>query len=269
MNDSADNSDNFSEQDYSDATASDGFGFVKHNPTDFESFKKFQENMNSRYSKFEAEKAKREIILNIAKWEEMLPPRWSTAILTKITQPADKAAKRIIEILENNPESSLYIHGNSGAGKTYLAYATLRRFIGKNWVSPGQIKIISEEALMGLAASGFQGQDRFNELLKSKYKVYFFDGVANRPSYSQKEQQLWEQLIDHIYSKSLNVIFTSNKDLTVFSAHLSDSADSKLHHLLNGKNVYVESRSAEELKTFNNDSDLAKEKNQYDLFGNE
>lgn len=224
---------------FHNATASDELKFVNHNPTDFNAFREFQKNLDSKYENYEHEKTRKEILNNLKKWEAMLPPRWSSAILSQVRPPADEAATEIKEIFKNRGNTSLFLKGESGVGKTYLAYAAVRRCIGKNWVGPSQVKIISEEALLGFAAAGFDGQARFNELLKPQYTLYLIDGIGSRNTYSVKELQLWEQLIDHIYSKSLTVFFTSTNAASVFSGALSDTAESKLDHLIGESIVTV------------------------------
>lgn len=257
------------EFEFHNVTASDDMRFVKHNPTDFDNFKKFQSDLNERFSKLESEKAKKEIKANLKRWEEMLPSRWTGAILTQINPPADLAANKIIELIEEHHKTSLFIKGPSGSGKTYIAYATLRRYIGRGWITPSQIKLISEDMFLGFAASGFEGQNRFNELLHQRFRVYVFDNIGVRGHYSQKEQQLWEQILDHVYSKGLTVIFTSNKNPAAFAAHLSDSAESKLAHLINDKIIEVESNDDGPKLNSNitsNPTQGKSEKDSYDLF---
>lgn len=255
--------------DFHNLHAMDEFKLINHNDTDFDSFKTFQANMDARFGKLEKERAKKEIKANLKRWEEMLPSRWSGAILTQINEPADRAAGQIIRLLADYEHPSLFIKGPSGSGKTYLAYATARRFIGLNWARPSQIKLVSEEMLMGFAASGFEGQNRFNEILNSRYVLYIFDGIGSKANYSPKEQQMWEQIIDHIYSKDLTAIFTSNKSADSFAAHLSDSAESKLAHLIDGKIIEVEANGSAPALT-STAASTAKhtthEKDSYDLF---
>lgn len=220
--------------------ASESLDFVKHNTTDFDQFKDFQSKLFERLDKSEDEKRKKEVVANLRKWEEMLPSRWSKAVLTKINPPADVAAHKVIDIVEKSEKPSLYLKGGSGSGKTYIAYATLRRYIGKGWVTPSQIKVLSEETLLGFAGSGFEGRDRFNKIFDRRFTIYLFDGIASRGSYTARESQLWEQLIEHIYSSSLSVILTSNADAKVFASSLSSSSESKLSHLINGNVVTVD-----------------------------
>jgi DNA replication protein DnaC len=227
---------------FSDIVVSEDLDSVKHNPTNYSSFSKFQEGLDRRFAQSENNKAKKEIQANLQKWDQMQPARWSGAKLTQIEGERSKnAAQEILSIITKSGKVSLYIQGDSGSGKTYIAYATLRRYIGHGWVSPSQIKIISEEFLVGLAESGFEGRARFEELFDSKITTYLFDGVFSRsPRPPVKVDHFWEQLIDHIYNKSLTVLFTSNAPLreVVF---LSDSGASKFNNLIENREIKIQS----------------------------
>lgn len=240
--------------------------FVKHNDTDFDSFKSFQERLNARFERHEQEKKKRERKANLARWAELLPPRWASASLPEIEAPNKEAAELIVAECGKSESPSFWLAGPSDSGKTYMAYATIRRFIGMGWTSPGHVKILSEEALMGFAAGGFEGQNRFNELLKPHYTTYLIDGVGKRPTLTQKEQQLWEQLIDHIYSKSLTLIITSDKESDSFTALLSDSAETKLNHLVDGKIIKLKKRGSTASHKAKNGKEPEKESGKYGLW---
>lgn len=216
-------------KEFHNITAADELKFVKHNPTDYQSFHKFQAEMDERFSKVEEERTKKEIVANIRKWEAHLPERWRDASLPKIKHQGSRDGARLIK---ERGKTSMYIQGASGTGKTYLGYAILRRYIGLGVTTPSQIKIVSEELLMSFASTGWEGQKQFSELFKPKYTFYLFDGVGRKENYTEREAQLYEQLIDHIYSKSLVAIFTSNKSAASFAHFLSDSGKSKLSHLV-------------------------------------
>ena len=249
-------------EDFHSLTASEGLQFVRHNATDFSAYKEFQEKLDSRFSQSEKLKAAKARKSNLAKWVAMLPPRWATATLKSIEKPA---AREVEQLLDSHRKTSLYIHGDSGAGKTYLAYAALRRFIGHGWTTPSKIKVVSEEYLMGLAQAGFEGRSQLSGLFKAQYDVYLFDNVGNQAAYGSREKQIWEQLIEHIYSNSLTVIFTSNRSLENFSVHLSDSAESKLSFLLDGKIIEM-ARPRTSRSATGESASNRKEKDLYDSF---
>lgn len=224
------------------ATSTDDLRFVRHNPTDFDAFKKFQAGIDEKFAKTEEERAKKERKNNLKTWGEQVGSRWASASLRTIE---NNAAEEVIGIIKTQQAVSFWITGEAGSGKSYLAHAILRAYIGSGWTTPSQIERISEEVLFGMAATGFEGMARFNKLLSPQHKVYLFDGVLSKFEYTAKERQLWEQLIDHIYSNSLIAVFTSNEQLASFASRLSDSGASKLSHL-------VESREILSLSTFEN-----------------
>lgn len=220
--------------DFHALTASDDLRFVKHNPTDFDSFRRFQEELDERFSKTEEDRGKRERKANLAKWSEMVGTRWAGATLKTIE---NEAVQDVVRLIKEHRKTSFWITGESGSGKSYLAYAIIRSYIGFGWTTPSQVERISEEVLLGMASTGFEGMARFNKLLAPKNKIYLFDGVGSKHTYTDREKQLWEQLIDHIYTNSLVAIFTSNKPAEDFGCHLSDSGNSKLEHLVRDREV--------------------------------
>lgn len=213
------------------------FKFVNHNKTDYDSFKEFQSSINSKFEKIEKEKSRRERIKNLNTWDEKLVSRWSGASLSKTDNPA---AKQILEIIKKDGFESFYIHGDVGSGKTYISYGILRKYIGSGFVGPSQIKIISEETIMGYALTGFEGRARFDELFDSKYKIYLFDNVGSKEEYNKRrEVPFWEQLMEHIYSNSLVAIFTSNEEPQSFAGILNESGESKFTHIISDRVIKV------------------------------
>lgn len=213
------------------------FKFVNHNETDFDSFKDFQSGINEKFAKLEKDKSRRERIKNLKTWDENMVSRWRGASLGKIENPA---AQQILEIIKTDGFESFYIHGDAGSGKTYISYGILRKFIGSGYVSPSQIKIISEETIMGYALTGFEGRAKFDELFDSKYKVYLFDNVGSKLEYNQRREiPFWEQLMEHIYSHSLVAIFTSNEEPNSFAGILNESGESKFTHIIGDRVIKV------------------------------
>lgn len=214
------------------------FNFVKHNEIDYEGFRDFKKNMDERYSDIEAKRAKADRIASLEKWDRDLPPRWKDAKFSLIKKPV---VGKIIAALETHPRGSFFLRGESGAGKTFVAYALVRRLIGHGVVKYGQIKMISETALFGIAGRGFKGADAFEELLSKKYHLYIFDGIGSlTPAESEKVAPLWEQLIDHIFSRDLVAIFTSSDELDRFVEVLSPSAETKIRTLIGDRDFVVE-----------------------------
>lgn len=217
----------------------ENFKFVKHNETDYESFKDFSREFNERFASIEAKREKTERIAALDKWDKELPERWKDAKLNLIKKPV---VKKILESLESNPRGSFFFTGPSGAGKTFVAYALVRRFIGRGAVTPSQIKMISEAVLLNWASRGFKGADMLQQLLDERYKLYLFDGIGTlSDAEADKVAPLWEQIMDHIYSRDLIAIFTSGDSLERFSSSLSVSGETKLRTLVRERDFTVES----------------------------
>lgn len=227
------------------ASGGDEFKFVKHNETDFSAFRDFQTSIDEKFAKSELEKSKRSRLDNLKKWDESLNNRWRGASLAKIGTPSSKEA---IDVISKNGFGNFFINGDSGAGKTYLGYAILRRYIGAGWVTPSQIKVVSEDTIMSYALGGFEGRAKFEELLRPKYKVYLFDNVATKDHYdARREIPFWEQLLEHVYSNSLAAIFTSNETPSSFAGILNDSGNSKFRHMISDRILTVRGTRAPEL----------------------
>lgn len=209
----------------------------KNNPTDFDSFKKFQNEIEERYSRVEKERIIRERQSNLEQWDNSLPPRWKGASLAKMNNPA---AEKALNIIKNDGNGGFFITGNAGSGKTFLSYAIIRKYIGKGWTTFSQVKIVSEESLLGLGYMGFEGRSRFEKMFDRRYNTYFFDNVGEKETYDNKREiPLWERFIDHIYSNSLNAIFTSNYDIDSFANVLSDSGRAKFEALIGNRIIEI------------------------------
>lgn len=216
----------------------ENFNFVKHNDTDYESFKDFSEEINGRFASIEARREKSERIAALEKWDRELPDRWRDARFSSIQKPV---VKKILAAFQANPRGSFFLTGESGAGKTFVAYALVRRLIGKGVATPSQIKMISEGVLLNWAGRGFQGANSLDQLLEDRYKVYVFDGIGTlSDAEANKVAALWEQILDHIYSKDLIAIFTSSDSLDRFSETFSPSGETKLRTLIKDRALVVE-----------------------------
>jgi hypothetical protein len=218
---------------------SENLNYVKHNDTDFDGFKEYQKVVDERFSKIELKREKAERISNLEKWDESLPDRWREAKLSLIEKPV---IPKLIKALQENPSGSFFLNGASGAGKTFVAYALVRRMIGHGVVSTSQIKMVSESVLFNWASRGFQGQDQLGQLLNPNYKLYLFDGIGTLDEKeSAKVASLWEQILDHIYTNDLIAIFTSADELDRFITNLSPSGETKLRTLVAKRTFTVES----------------------------
>lgn len=203
---------------------------LKHNETDFKGFRDFQDKINKRYTVVERERLIEERSNNLKKWDNSVPSRWRGASLTKIQTPAAKSA---LKIIKETGKGSFFINGVAGSGKTYLAYAIIRKCIGSGWATFSEVKIISEETLLGYAYTGFEGKAKFEKLFNPQYKVYLLDNIGGRENYDvNREVPLLERLIDHFYTNSIPVIFASNDSASRFAEVLGESGKAKFRDLV-------------------------------------
>lgn len=213
------------------ATTSD-FTTKDTSPVDYESFLKFQKEQDEKFRKIEIERRVKERELNLTQWDNSLPHRWRGASLSRITLPAAQEALSVIR--RKGRRSSFFITGASGSGKTFLSYAVIRKYIANGWTSLPGVKIISESSLLNLARTGFEGHSRFEKILDRKYDLYFIDDVGARREYREYETVMLENLIDHIYSRSLSAIFTSPYSTNNFANILGETSRAKFESLIEG-----------------------------------
>lgn len=217
------------------ATAAEEFKVVRHNETDFGAFNDFTRTLDERFATLENERSREERLKNVRKWDSMLAQRWRGASLRSIDNPAAGEAEAL---LRKHGYGSFYIQGGSMVGKTYLAHAIVRRYIGLGWITPSQVLTISEENLLSTTQMGFEGHALFARYLKSDYKLYLFDSVGQRDVYDpRRDLPQWEKIIDHVYSQSLAAIFTSTFSADSFSNVLPGSVNYKFRHLIEDKEI--------------------------------
>lgn len=235
------------------ATVSEEFVKTKTNKTDFKRFNDFMDSFNKRYETVEKENDNEAIKKNLKKWDEKTPTRWRGASLKKIilskndpkALKAQKAAKRIATILKKDGKGSFFITGDAGSGKTFLSYAVIRYGIAQGWFGPSEIKQINENELLDYAGSGFNGREKFDQILRKKYKFFLIDGVGEKyDNYKNYEINMIERFIEYIHDESIPVIFTSTQNAVNFIQELSESKQAKMMDIVeNGRIIYMDEKN--------------------------
>lgn len=113
-------------------------------------------------------------------------------------------------------KTSLVFQGRTGSGKTWQAYAYLNAALKAGKVTAGQIKFDTETALLSkIASGGFKRNELLEELLNPRFQIYFVDDVGQ--GYFSREdsrQEIWYELIDHVYTHQLTLLMTTNLPFT-------------------------------------------------------
>lgn len=145
---------------------------------------------------------------SIANWKRRVGPRFANAtterpeILDRVTRLATGTGL--------HKTSLVFTGGNSGAGKTWNAYAYLNLLVTKGIVNSNSIYGGSETAVLGrIASSGYKKPEMYDELF-TNHTVFFIDDVGKgRFSNADGREEVWFELINHVYQNELTLVLTS------------------------------------------------------------
>lgn len=204
--------------------------FIKHNEIDFDSFRKFQEELDSRYEALNENREHELRKKNLMKWLKSVPRRWVKASLANHSnKDAVEATKKLLK----SGKRSFYIAGNHGSGKTYLAYAILRLYVQKGKLKPSEIKVLTENELLSLANGGFETRQAIEKIFDNKYKAYLFDSAGIKDEYSQKnEMPVITRFIEEVYNRSAILIVTSHLSFELFCDGITSSSVAKMENMV-------------------------------------
>lgn len=219
------------------------FDFVKHNPTDFESFREFSKDLGDRYEEARKAKEKDSRRKNLLKWLEQVPDRWRSASFRSYNPEPLNGYKSSATAAENklrNKQLGYFISGPHTSGKSYLAYAIIRKYVASGKLKPSEIRVITEGDLLMLANGGYESRDQFEKVFDSRIKCYLFDSLGTRKEYDdRREAPALTRLIEEAYNRSALFIATSHMDFDLYESGLPEQAAAKLRHMVKDGIIYT------------------------------
>lgn len=193
------------------------------------------------------------------KWSERVGSRWADAALSKLSDPGAIAAieDRLGRFKHKDGMNriSLVFSGSNGGGKTYAAYAYVRELIDGGFIRNSQIFLGNESSLSNIASAGFRRDEMRAELLHPRHRLYFIDEVGRGAFGSPVARgQVWDDLMDHVYSNQLCIVLTTNLKTNTknapdaISSWITGAGIERLRHMvgidgnvvMNGKNYRKE-----------------------------
>lgn len=181
--------------------------------------RRLQEDM-ARDSQLAERARKDNIRYNLQQWEEQIEDRWRDAKIENI-ESNNIVRERILDRVNRwetgrgmNQISMIFV-GHLGRGKTWSAYAYCHELIRRGILTAGQVYISTESALAAIASSGYEKEKRLKSLLSPRYKLYLIDdiGRGSFPSGEGARGEVWFEILNHIYSRRLAFVGTTNLSL--------------------------------------------------------
>lgn len=204
----------------------DNKGIAKHNKTDFDAFKEAQKKDRERSEIRYRRRMRTAVAENIEEWHNSLSSRWKGADLK--TVDTDQG-KRIMDSIDKHKLCSFYFYGDTGIGKTYHAYATIKEYIRRGYFAPSQVVVLNEGQMLDWVNTGFEGRNKLNSALSERHKFFFFDDIGRGSTGTQdKRNALWDRVLDHMYSSDVGFVMTSNFQIKDLSDNFSVAAFDRL-----------------------------------------
>lgn len=196
------------------------FDFVRHNETDYESFKKFSEGLHQRHAEGEQSRKVEQRKAMLKTWIEEIPERYRTATLEKF----EKDTTKMVSLLKSG-HKGFFIHGDPLTGKTHLAYAVVRKLIAAGRLAPSQANVFAERELLNVAAMGFDGKQKLMAFTNDRFKLFLFDNAGAKESFSPKvDIPAIASIVEAAYERSAYLIITSTSTLDEYCELLYDGA---------------------------------------------
>jgi DNA replication protein DnaC len=136
---------------------------------------------------------------------------------------AETQTPQILERVERHRKkkglhkTSILFYGDQlGRGKTWAAYSYINALVKEGIILPGQVFFGTESATVSrIANSGFNRNEEMLEMKRESHKIFFIDDVGQAYFFKKEHrEEVWYELIDHIYTKRLTLILTTNLPFT-------------------------------------------------------
>lgn len=167
-------------------------------------------------------------------WAEKVGPTFASAS-TELPQIRERIERH--KAKQGLHKTSIVFYGNQfGRGKTWKAYAYVNGLVGEGLLLPGQVFFGTESATVSrIANAGFNRSDEMLEMKRDGHRVFFIDDVGQGYFFKREHrEEVWYELIDHIYTKRLTLILTTNLPFheSGLGAHVGGRAWDRLRTLV-------------------------------------
>lgn len=147
-------------------------------------------------------------------WAEKVGPTFSHAETQtpQILERVERHRKR-----QGLHKTSILFYGDKyGRGKTWAAYSYINALVKEGLILPGQVFFGTESSTVSrIANSGFNRSEEMLEMKRESHKIFFIDDVGQAYFFkSEHREEVWYELIDHIYTKRLTLVLTTNLPFT-------------------------------------------------------
>lgn len=218
-------------------------GVIRHNRPDYSKFGDAIRRYDSLYEGVEKKQQFRLRKKGLRIWDDVVSERFPNdsdrpVTLSSIRSDASVSVKKLVD---SRKVPYLWIAGGNEKEKMLLAYAAVRRMVGKGVVSPSSVKTLSEEQIISLGKSGFDGNRRLEEILSSKMSALIVEGLGSKNGlHGTMEKPSVERVIEHIYSNPVPVVVTSVSTPKEMDRSLNSPAGSKILSMFGDSVVFLE-----------------------------
>lgn len=202
-----------------------------------EEFQARMEKVREKDQALAAQQARQQWETDLARMSAILPARFRLATAANVPAVAERLER--LASGKGLHKTSIIFSGVVGSGKTWLAYGYVLDAIKRGILSPQNVDIMTESTLSSISRSGYSKDEKLQQLFDPRKKLYVIDDVGQ--AYFRDESvrnEVWFDLIDHIYRNNLTLILTTNlptrRDNNQLQGYLGSAVYSRLMSLTGG-----------------------------------